>query len=345
MELGLMFFSGEVVADPTDRYSLFLQASTFADQHGYSAVWTPERHFHTFGGLFPNPAITSAALATVTTRVSIRAGSLVAPLHDPIRIVEDWAVIDNLSHGRVGISFGTGWNANDFVFFPENYPTRYEETVRVIDQVARLWRGAHLPRVNGNGQEVATRPLPPPIQASLPMWVTASTRVETFQLAGRLGLNVLTQFGNQDLPALKAKVDAYRDARQGAGHDPDTGVVTVMLHTLVCRDRDTARGLARGPMHEYLRRSMALEVDSAASAGDASGRVGLEHRMVDELLDRAFERYFDGASLLGTVADCRGVLTRLEQVGVSEVACLVDFGPPADAVMESLELLSELNGG
>ena len=39
-----------------DRYRLLLEGAKFADEHGFAAVWTPERHFHAFGGLYPNPA-------------------------------------------------------------------------------------------------------------------------------------------------------------------------------------------------------------------------------------------------------------------------------------------------
>ena len=64
-----------------NKYRLLLEGARFADQNGFVAVWTPERHFHAFGGLFPNPAVTSAAIAAITEKIGIRAGSVVSPLH------------------------------------------------------------------------------------------------------------------------------------------------------------------------------------------------------------------------------------------------------------------------
>ena len=84
-------------------------------------MWTPERHFHPFGGLYPNPALTSAAVAAVTKRVGLRAGSVVLPLHNPLRCAEEWSVVDNLSDGRVGLSFASGWHASDFALMPQNF--------------------------------------------------------------------------------------------------------------------------------------------------------------------------------------------------------------------------------
>ena len=82
----------------------------FADEHGFHAIWLPERHFNQFGGLFPNPSVIGAALAMVTRNIQIRSGSIVAPLHHPVRIAEEWAVVDQLSGGRVGLSFASGWH-------------------------------------------------------------------------------------------------------------------------------------------------------------------------------------------------------------------------------------------
>src|SRR5438874_1155394 len=113
MDFGLMFFSSDAGAS-AHKYGLLLEAAKRADERGFCCVWTPERHFDRFGGIFPNPAVTSAALAMVTRRLQLRAGSLISPLHDVIRIAEEWAVVDNLSNGRVAISFGSGWNVNDF---------------------------------------------------------------------------------------------------------------------------------------------------------------------------------------------------------------------------------------
>ncbi|HYW11010.1 MAG TPA: LLM class flavin-dependent oxidoreductase, partial [Longimicrobium sp.] len=114
MDFGIMFFSSQADRVGSAQYRLVIDAAKFADEHGFSAVWTPERHFHEFGGIFPNPALTSAALAMVTRNLRIRAGSLISPLHDVLRIAEEWAVVDNLSDGRVEVAFGSGWNVNDF---------------------------------------------------------------------------------------------------------------------------------------------------------------------------------------------------------------------------------------
>jgi len=136
-----LFYFASHAGGGRDPYRLLVEGTRFADTHGLSAVWTPERHFHPFGGLFPNPAITSTALAMVTKHVQLRAGSLVLPLQHPVRVAEDWSLVDNLSNGRAAISFASGWHANDFALAPANYASRRQLLYRDIEVFRRLWRG------------------------------------------------------------------------------------------------------------------------------------------------------------------------------------------------------------
>ncbi len=144
MDFSVFFFSSDSSSNLNPTYDLLKKAVSFADKSGFTAVWTPERHFDCFGGAFPNPAVLSAALAMLTERIELRAGSLISPLHDVIRMVEEWAVVDNLSNGRVALSFGSGWNVNDFVFFPDRYSDRQRIN---LEQMDRIGRSIHFPQV------------------------------------------------------------------------------------------------------------------------------------------------------------------------------------------------------
>ncbi|HEX7241967.1 MAG TPA: MupA/Atu3671 family FMN-dependent luciferase-like monooxygenase, partial [Longimicrobiaceae bacterium] len=154
VDFSLFYFGGSAEGSARGRYRLLLEGAKWADRNGFTAVWTPERHFHAFGGLYPNPSVTSAALATVTERVRLRAGSVVLPLHDPIRVAEEWAVVDNLSDGRVELSFASGWHADDFVLAPERYEGRRDAMFDGIEEVRRLWRGGTVVRTGGRGEPV-----------------------------------------------------------------------------------------------------------------------------------------------------------------------------------------------
>ncbi|MET0395684.1 MAG: amino acid adenylation domain-containing protein [Longimicrobiaceae bacterium] len=318
-------------------YRLLLEGARWADQSGFEAVWTPERHFHAFGGQYPNPSVTSAALATITERVRLRAGSVVLPLHDPIRVAEEWAVVDNLSDGRVEVSFASGWHADDFVLAPERFGRRREAMFEGIEEVRRLWRGETTERVGGSGATVQVRTLPRPVQPELPVWVTTAGSPDTFRQAGRIGAHLLTHLLGQSVEELAERVRAYREGRREGGHDPASGRVALMLHTFVGDDDAEVRATVRGPFREYLRTSFDLVLRMAGRA--AADPSTLAPADVEAMLDAAFERFYRTSGLMGTPDACLATVRRVRAAGVDEVACLVDFGVDDGRVLASLDLL------
>jgi natural product biosynthesis luciferase-like monooxygenase protein len=347
MDFGIMFFSSAEPDKSADKYALLLAAARFADEHGFRAVWTPERHFHTFGGLFPNPSVLGAALAMATKTLQIRAGSLISPLHDAVRIAEEWSVVDNLSGGRAAISFGSGWNVDDFIFFPDRYEQRQAVMYEQIETVRRLWRGEPVTRKNTYGKDVEVRIFPRPIQEQLPVWITSSGNAETFASAGAVGANVLTHLIGQDIDTLEGKIRRYRQARAAAGEDPGGGTVALMLHTFLGASAEQVKAKVRGPFHEYLRAAVSLEQKAVDGGGVISGGHRIEQhsipeRAMEDLLDVTFERYFQAGSLMGTTAGCEPLVWRLQDIGVDEIACLIDFGVDEASVLSALPYLDAL---
>jgi natural product biosynthesis luciferase-like monooxygenase protein len=239
-----MFFASSEDLGAGDKYGWVIEAARYADREGFESVWVPERHFGKWGGLYPNPSVLHAALARETRRVRLRAGSVVLPLHDALRVVEEWSVVDNLSGGRWTCRL-PGWNAADFVLALQRYADRHEELFAGIETVKRLWRGESLRRRAGDGQEVAVRTYPSPVQREAGVWVTAAGNPRTFERAGEIGANLLTHLLDQGVEELGRKIALYRQARARGGHDPDSGQVSVMLHTLVGAEVEQARAGAR----------------------------------------------------------------------------------------------------
>ena len=350
IDFSLFYFSSDESGNTRSKYRLLLEGARFADRHDFAAVWTPERHFHAFGGLYPNPSVTGAAIATITERVQIRAGSCVLPLHHPARVAEEWSVVDNLSNGRVGLSFAAGWQPNDFLLRPSSWGRAKEAMFEEIDVVRRLWRGDTVEFPGATGSPVTVRTLPRPVQPELPFWITTAGNPATFEQAGRAGANLLTHLLGQTLEELRDKIRLYRESRQAAGH-PGRGVVSLMLHTFVGPDDAAVREAVRGPLIEYLRSSVSLIQQYAWSfpafkrPGQATTEVdiaGLAPAELDALLEHAFERYYQTSGLFGTPDACVATVDRLKEIDVDDVACLIDFGVDEEAVLRHLPHLDEL---
>ena len=355
IDFSLFYFASDNSSTPQDRYKLLLEGAKFADKEGFAAIWTPERHFHAFGGLYPNPAVTSAAIAAMTTRLKIRAGSCVLPLHHPIRVAEEWAFVDNISQGRVGVSFASGWQPNDFVIAPAAFANRKNEMLANIEVVRRLWRGESVAFPGPLGKPVDVKTLPRPIQEDLPIWLTAAGNPETFQQAGELGCHLLTHLLGQNIDDVAEKIRLYRVAWHKAGH-PGNGHVTLMLHTFVGPNEDEVRETVRRPMKEYLRSSVDLIKQAAwtfptfVQRGGEQGKSPVEimdsqplsPQDMDALLEHAFARYYGTSALFGTPQRCLTLVDKFRGAGVDEIACLIDFGVATDTVLAHLKDLKEL---
>jgi len=339
MQVSLFYFGSDVFAEPGERYKLLLEGARFADEHGLAAVWTPERHFARFGGLYPNPCITIAALATTTKNIRLRAGSSIQPFHNPVCMAENWALLDNLSNGRIDVAFGSGWHVNDFVLAPDRYERRRDVLFRDIETIQLLWRGTTIELKNGVGKPTRIRTFPPPIQKELPIWIAAHTS-DTFTRAGSLGFNILTNFTQKTNAILKDRIRAYRHAVDPTGK---RGHVTLMVHAFVSSDRAQARDLGMKALTDYLVTSLELQ-DSIFSGGGTNA--GLPPTMTGDdavfLAEQSAARFVDEFSLIGTPAECLDRISAWEALGVDEVACLIDFGISFSETMGKMHNLAAL---
>ena len=352
-QFSLFFFSADS-AEQGCKYQMLLESAKFADEHGFAAVWTPERHFQRFGGLYGSPSVTGAALAVTTKHISIRAGSVVLPLQNPLRVAEEWSMIDNLSDGRVAIAAASGWHANDFVLSPETYQNRYEDMFSKIAIIQKLWQGEKVSLPNGVGVNTEVNILPAPIQPQLPIWLTGQSD-DTFSNAGKLGFNVLTaNFAlNHGLKGFLRKAKLYREAIQT--HHGRRGHITLMAHTFVGENDDAIGTIAKPAMAEYIKANLDMQKDHSIGTKDQQGSLRktswvnpevsrLSEQQNQELIEcQVLNNLHSPLSFIGTIDQCAQQAERLGENGVDEIACLIDFGIGFNDVMASLRRLSALS--
>ena len=345
MDFSVFFFSNELQVETENKYKLVLDATQYADQHGFVGVWTPERHFNELGGLFPNPAVLGAALSVLTKNLKIRAGSVVLPLQDPIRVTEEWAIVDQLSEGRVELSFATGWHANDFALARDSqrdYAQRHSLMYQRLDTVRALWQGNSVTRKDGGGQNIELFTFPRPKQKELPLWLTAIGNPDSYQKIAAKGTHLLTCLLDQDIDELGQKITLYRKSLKENGFNPSDFKVAVFVHTYVGEDGAAVKEEVAPALKNYLKNTLDLLGKLSQSTGVNLNPDEFTAADQETLLDFAFERYYEERSLMGDIHKCEDMVQALAQAGVDEIACLVDFGLPSAQVMQGLEQLAKL---
>jgi luciferase family oxidoreductase group 1 len=190
-----------------------------ADELGYHSVWIAEHHFSDYG-VCSAPQVLGAAIAGQTKRLRIGMGITLLPLHDPIAIAEELAVLDVLSGGRLEVGIGRASTSLEYSGF--NIP--YAESRGRVDEGLEIMRGVWSePRFSYQGafREVHDVGLVPrPIQQPHPPVYLASNSPETVPIAARHGLPMMSAFLVLD-DALVERREVYRQVSAEHGHPAD----------------------------------------------------------------------------------------------------------------------------
>jgi len=309
-----------------------LDQAAFAEDLGFDSVWLVEHHFSDYA-LVGDPSVFAAALAERTGRVRIGTAVFVLPLHHPIRVAENTAVIDNLSGGRLDVGVGRGYQPAEFAGFGvamEDSQERFEETLRAVEL---LWSE---PEVTFHGRHVhldGVRLVPRPLQQPPPVWI-AAVSPRTYVRLGGQGRRILTAPNFTPLELVKENLEAYRAALAVGGHRVTAFDSPVMLQTYVGRSHEEGRERPRAPAMGYYDLLGRL-----LPRGDAAPRGYDFYRRVEaNVRDLRYEQIY-GTACFGSVDEVRERVRRLRDVaGVTYLMTWFNFGGlPAGEVVASME--------
>ena len=338
IDFGLYFFGDNAVK----KFDQIIEIAEFADRAGLNSLWLPERHFNEFAGFSPNPAIIGAAVAATTKQLQIRA-SVLSPLRHPVNIAEEWSMLDNISQGRVGIAMASGWFSHDFVLNPQAWGKQRDVMMDHMNAIQHLWKGNELSLPGVEAQNTQVELFPKPMSSGIPMWLTTLGNKQNYIDAGHKGIGVLTNMLGQKVSDLTDNIKLYKAARKEAGFDPEGGYITVLLHTLICDDQYQAIEMARKPFCQYLASSVGLFQKMVEQQNLEADFDNLAEEDRAFLLNAAYERYVQGNALIGDADSCIKVVEQLKSIGVSEVACFVDFGVTPEQLQRSLPNIVKLS--
>ncbi|MBW2390664.1 MAG: LLM class flavin-dependent oxidoreductase [Deltaproteobacteria bacterium] len=224
-----------------------------AEGYGFDSVWPAEHHFTEYG-VCCSPAINLAAIARTTKTIRLGTGIVVLPFHNPVRVAEDFAMLDQLSGGRVELGVGRGYQPIEFQGFGVDQTKSREIFDESIEIIRRCWTDEKL---NFKGKhyefkdvEVRPRPLQRPHP---PIWMAALSE-ETFEKAGKMGFNLLLSplFGGS-LEGAGDRIKRYRDTLADNGFDPATREVGALVMTYTSKTQEQAHKEFADPVIWYFR--------------------------------------------------------------------------------------------
>ena len=296
---------------------LAVEEAALAERLGFESYWVAEHHFSTYG-LCPDPAVLLSAIAERTRGLRLGTATAVLPFDHPLRVAEKYALLDQLSGGRLEFGVGGGYLQYEFGGFgldPEDRRERFDEALAIVRAAwageAVRFTGRHF-RIDAPALNVR------PLQPDGPTIHIGVTRPAAAPFVGRQGraLAIIPYIGLESLHDLQETLAGYREALPAA----QRGAVTVGMHAF-CAERPDAPALARA---------------EAALDLYLHTRVVPGARYTGRPIPRDFVLFGDRASLAGRARS-------LEAMGVDRLLLITRFGGlPAPDVASSLAGLARL---
>src|ERR1700676_3553311 len=236
MEIGVDSFAAAIsdpvtgqTIEPVERMEQLLAEIERADKVGLDVFGIGEHHREEF--LDSAPTIILAAAATRTKNIRLTSAVTVLSAADPVRVFQEFATLDLISHGRAEIVAGRGSFIESFPLFGlklEDYDSLFSEKLELLLNIRENthvhWSGKHRPALTG--QAVYPRPL----QNPLPIWVGVGGTPASFARAGVLGLPLMVAIIGGEPHRFRPLIDLYREAGIRSGHKPEQ--LKVGLHMI-----------------------------------------------------------------------------------------------------------------
>src|SRR5262245_60058531 len=213
MKFGILSLLDHYPEDCSEEqyYKNFFDEVTYAEELGFDTVWIGEHHFDRY--ICPAPQIVAAAIAQRTTNMRIGTAIVLLPHHNPIRLAEDYALVDLLSGGRLDFGVGRGFIKATYDSFNQVMGESRERFQEWLEIIKRAWTQETFSYEGKFHTFHNVTMLPRPVQKPMPpIYMAAALSPESFVNAGKQGHSLILAPFLQPLSTLKEQVQLYRQA-------------------------------------------------------------------------------------------------------------------------------------
>jgi natural product biosynthesis luciferase-like monooxygenase protein len=300
-----------------------IHEAVLAEELGFDTVWLAEHHFSDYGAV-PSTSILGAAIAARTSTIRIGTGVLVLPFQNPIRIAEDFALLDQLSGGRLDLGVGRGYQPHEFAGFGipmSESRDRFDEVLAIIEG---LWTNETFSFAGKYYQcdEVSLNPRPLQ-QPTPPIWI-AAVSPESFEKVARMRKPFMSAPSIAPLPKVRKCFDIYRRALAEQGISDEGFQFPVQRHVYIGENERDAYETPKDPFMWYQRRNQ--ELMSSKSATDESYK--FYQRAQANKVDLDYDEVASSeATLLCTAEEAVKRIQKIrEEIDLNYLLCTFQFG-------------------
>lgn len=251
LQIGLGLFTGQIPSG-SDRtfereYRETLELVRLAEAVGFDSAWVSEHHGSSDGYL-PSLLPMLAAFAAVTERIALGTGVVLTPFHDPLRLAEDTAVVDQLSGGRLILGLGIAWREEEFRAFGVPTAERVQRTTETVEILRRAWTGRRFSFEGRSFRYDRVRVTPPAAQPGGPRIFLGGYADRAVRRAGRLGDGYITD--DAGIEQVRRSLGIAEQGAREAGRDPRALALALLQNVFVSRDADAWDTVRPGAIHQ-----------------------------------------------------------------------------------------------
>jgi alkanesulfonate monooxygenase SsuD/methylene tetrahydromethanopterin reductase-like flavin-dependent oxidoreductase (luciferase family) len=298
-----------------------LRQAALAEELGFAALWAHEHHSQAM--MYPDSLLALAAMAGVTRRIGLGTNMLLLPIHHPVRVAQQAAMVDVLSHGRLRLGVANGYSPTDLRTFGVPRARRGARMESGVALIRALWSGEAVTRDGEDFQLEGFRLFPLPVQRPGPPILMGGQAEVAIRRAAQLGDGYLIST-TETIDHVAQRVATYRAARRQYG----PSATAPLLNRIVCT---VPSGAARAAAVEFFARAL-------LALYDAWGHANVTVLAASE---REPPRVARDHFVIGEPAECIERLEAYAELGIGHVACLMNFGGPDPDLAHRIRLFGE----
>jgi alkanesulfonate monooxygenase SsuD/methylene tetrahydromethanopterin reductase-like flavin-dependent oxidoreductase (luciferase family) len=223
MKFGILYntdYYPDVHGSASQYYSHILEQVQLEEELGFDSVWFGEHHYS--GYSFGSPPVIAMAAAARTKRIRLGTGVSLIPLNHPIRLAEEYAMLDVLSNGRLEYGIGRGFLKYSHQVFGINEEENHQRYHEGTDIIVKAWTSPGPFSYNGQFWKLHDYTFfPKPLQQPYPpIYASGVLTPESCAWAGAQGFHLATAFFVPAEERVQKNIQLYRRALQEAGHNP-----------------------------------------------------------------------------------------------------------------------------
>jgi alkanesulfonate monooxygenase SsuD/methylene tetrahydromethanopterin reductase-like flavin-dependent oxidoreductase (luciferase family) len=298
MEFGIYHeFTSKAGRSDAESFDLALDIVDAAEEYGLDVMWLAELHFDPARAVLASPMVVGAAIAARTKRMKIGTSVQVLPLSNPLRLAEEAATLDQLSHGRLIFGAGRSGVAKTY----ENYNIPYAESKErfneALEIIERAWRETDFSHKGKYYQFEEVTVAPRPYQQPTPEVRVAAASADTFPTLGQEGRGMFISVRHEDASHFLAPIQIYRSEWAKAGH-AGNGRVYLRAPGFVASTAAKAREAYEPTLMHHFRAQARLLADSARRLGQ--GPENPRWKTVERLENITYDEAIRGSIYVGT---------------------------------------------